>query len=48
MKSHRKILFGFMLASLSLAVSAMAQDAKPVTKVLFTNANILDVLCANG
>ena len=35
-------LIGCMVLSLGLAVSAMAQDAKPVTKVLITNANILD------
>ena len=35
-------LIGCTVLSLGLAVSAMAQDAKPVTKVLITNANILD------
>ena len=35
-------LIGCMVLSMVLAVSAMAQEAKPVSKVLITNANILD------
>ena len=35
-------LLGCMVLSLGLGVSAMAQEAKPVSKVLITNANILD------
>ena len=41
MKTYVKQL-GCMVLSLVLAVSAMAQEAKPVSKVLITNANILD------
>ena len=41
MKTFSKLM-GCMVLSMLLAVSAMAQDAKPVSKVLITNANILD------
>ena len=41
MKKYAKLL-GCMVLSLGLAVSAMAQEAKPVSKVLITNANIFD------
>ena len=35
-------LLGCVVLSLMLAVSAMAQEARPVSKVLITNANIFD------
>ena len=35
-------LLGCMVLSLGLSVSAMAEDAEPVSNVLITNANILD------
>ena len=41
MKTLAKLM-GCMVLSMVLAVSAMAQEAKPVSKVLITKANILD------
>ena len=41
MKTFVKII-GCMVLSIVLAVSAMAEETKPVSKVLITNANILD------
>ena len=41
MKSYLKLL-GYMVLSMGLAVSAMAQEAKPVSKVLITNVNVFD------
>jgi imidazolonepropionase-like amidohydrolase len=41
MKKYAKLL-GCMVLSLGLVVSAMAQEAQPVSKVLITNASIFD------
>ncbi len=41
MKTFSKLI-GCMVLSMLLAVAAMAQEAKPVSTVLITNANILD------
>jgi imidazolonepropionase-like amidohydrolase len=41
MKTYAKLL-GYMVLSLGLVVSAMAQKTRPVSKVLITNVNVFD------